>query len=77
MNELMLHLGPWFIILLAMALFLLPQMARILREYERGVIFRWGKLKGARGPGLSGRHLRPAAQAWVLRFSDKAPSGCT
>ena len=52
MNELMLHLGPWFIILLAMALFLLPQMARILREYERGVIFRWGKLKGARGPGL-------------------------
>ncbi len=52
MNELMLHLGPWFIILLAMALFLLPQMARILREYERGVIFRWGKLKGAKGPGL-------------------------
>ena len=52
MNELMLHLGPWLIILLAMALFLLPQMARILREYERGVIFRWGKLKGARGPGL-------------------------
>ena len=52
MNELMLHLGPWFIIRLAMALFLLPQMARILREYERGVIFRWGKLKGAKGPGL-------------------------
>lgn len=52
MNELLLHLGPWFIILLALALILLPQMARILREYERGVIFRWGKLKGAKGPGL-------------------------
>ena len=25
---------------------------RILREYERGVIFRLGKLEGAKGPGL-------------------------
>jgi regulator of protease activity HflC (stomatin/prohibitin superfamily) len=30
----------------------LPQMMRILREYERGVIFRLGKLIGAKGPGL-------------------------
>jgi regulator of protease activity HflC (stomatin/prohibitin superfamily) len=30
----------------------LPQMIRILREYERGVIFRLGKLLGAKGPGL-------------------------
>ena len=30
----------------------LPQVARILREYERGVIFRLGKLQGAKGPGL-------------------------
>ena len=27
-------------------------MIRILREYERGVIFRLGKLLGAKGPGL-------------------------
>ena len=33
-------------------LVLLPQAARILREYERGVVFRLGKLSGARGPGL-------------------------
>ena len=33
-------------------LVLLPQTARILREYERGVVFRLGKLSGARGPGL-------------------------
>jgi len=32
--------------------FVLPQMVRILREYERGVIFRLGKLQGAKGPGL-------------------------
>jgi len=30
----------------------LPQAVRILREYERGVIFRLGKLLGAKGPGL-------------------------
>lgn len=30
----------------------MPQMLRILREYERGVIFRLGKLHKAKGPGL-------------------------
>jgi regulator of protease activity HflC (stomatin/prohibitin superfamily) len=33
-------------------IFVLPQAVRILREYERGVIFRLGKLQGAKGPGL-------------------------
>jgi regulator of protease activity HflC (stomatin/prohibitin superfamily) len=28
------------------------QAVRILREYERGVIFRLGKLQGAKGPGI-------------------------
>jgi regulator of protease activity HflC (stomatin/prohibitin superfamily) len=52
MNELMLSIGPWAFILLLLAAITLPQAARILREYERGVIFRWGKLNGAKGPGL-------------------------
>jgi regulator of protease activity HflC (stomatin/prohibitin superfamily) len=39
---------PFIIILLV----ILPQVARILREYERGVVFRLGKLIGAKGPGL-------------------------
>jgi len=30
----------------------LKQMIRVLREYERGVIFRLGKLLSAKGPGL-------------------------
>jgi regulator of protease activity HflC (stomatin/prohibitin superfamily) len=42
----------WFIPLIILLLFLLPQMFRVLREYERGVIFRLGKLIGAKGPGL-------------------------
>ena len=29
---------------------------RILREYERGVIFRLGKLQGAKGPGIDFPH---------------------
>jgi regulator of protease activity HflC (stomatin/prohibitin superfamily) len=42
----------WFVALLVLAFILLPQMIRILREYERGVIFRLGKLLGTKGPGL-------------------------
>lgn len=38
------------VVLLATAV--LSQAFRILREYQRGVIFRMGKLLGAKGPGL-------------------------
>jgi regulator of protease activity HflC (stomatin/prohibitin superfamily) len=40
------------VVLLVLGAVVLPQMIRILREYERGVIFRLGKLLGAKGPGL-------------------------
>src|SRR4026208_226250 len=42
----------WVIPLVVLAIIILPQAIRILREYERGVIFRLGKLLGAKGPGL-------------------------
>jgi regulator of protease activity HflC (stomatin/prohibitin superfamily) len=42
----------WLIPVLLLALIFLPQAIRILREYERGVIFRLGKLLGAKGPGM-------------------------
>jgi len=42
----------WIVPLVALAAIVLPQAFRILREYERGVIFRLGKLLGAKGPGL-------------------------
>src|SRR2546426_1341495 len=45
-------LGPWVIVLIVLAAIVLPQAIRVLREYERGVIFRLGKLIGAKGPGL-------------------------
>ncbi len=40
------------IIIVALAVFVLGQAVRVLREYERGVIFRLGRLIGAKGPGL-------------------------
>ncbi len=43
---------PWIVVVLVLGAVVLPQMIRILREYERGVIFRLGKLLGAKGPGL-------------------------
>src|SRR5262247_1668914 len=42
----------WIIPAIVIAAIVIPQAIRILREYERGVIFRLGKLLGAKGPGL-------------------------
>ncbi|HLG93249.1 MAG TPA: slipin family protein [candidate division Zixibacteria bacterium] len=33
-------------------LFIIANAIRILREYERGIVFRLGRLKGSKGPGL-------------------------
>src|SRR6185436_2315770 len=46
------RLGTTAVVLIIIAAFVLPQALRILREYERGVVFRLGKLLGAKGPGL-------------------------
>lgn len=46
------RLMPWVVAIIVLAVIVLPQMIRILREYERGVIFRLGKLLGVKGPGL-------------------------
>lgn len=39
-------------ILIMMFLFVLANALRVLREYERGVVFRLGRYVGVRGPGL-------------------------
>ena len=41
----------WALPVLIVVVVALPQMIRILREYERGVIFRLGKLIARQGPG--------------------------
>ncbi len=40
------------IVIIFMGLILLGNMIRVLKEYERGVVFRLGRLIGAKGPGL-------------------------
>jgi regulator of protease activity HflC (stomatin/prohibitin superfamily) len=45
-------LSAWVIPAVVILSIVIPQMLRVLREYERAVIFRLGKLYGAKGPGL-------------------------
>lgn len=42
----------WIVTIVVFLAVLLPQMFKILREYERAVVFRLGKLLKAKGPGL-------------------------
>lgn len=42
----------WIVPLFVLAAFILPSAVRVLREYERGVVFRLGRLLRAKGPGL-------------------------
>ena len=42
----------WGVLIVVLGTILLSQAIRILREYERGVVFRLGKLLRAKGPGL-------------------------
>jgi regulator of protease activity HflC (stomatin/prohibitin superfamily) len=39
-------------IIVVLVLLIVPMAVKIVQEYERGVIFRLGRLVGARGPGL-------------------------
>jgi regulator of protease activity HflC (stomatin/prohibitin superfamily) len=48
----LLNMLAWIIPILVIGSIILPTAMRVLREYERGVIFRLGKLLGAKGPGL-------------------------
>jgi len=41
-----------FVVLIFFVIIILANAIRILREYERGVVFRLGRLLGVKGPGL-------------------------
>jgi regulator of protease activity HflC (stomatin/prohibitin superfamily) len=43
---------PVIIVIVVIVLILIPMTVKIVTEYERGVIFRLGRLVGAKGPGL-------------------------
>ncbi|KPL02640.1 MAG: hypothetical protein AMJ90_05215 [candidate division Zixibacteria bacterium SM23_73_2] len=44
--------GATFFTVIIIAIIILANAIRILREYERGIIFRLGRLIGSKGPGL-------------------------
>lgn len=52
MSALLQILGLPFLLLVFLAVVLLTSAIKIVQEYERGVIFRLGRLIGAKGPGL-------------------------
>ena len=60
---------------------LAPQAMRVLREYERGVIFRLGKLLSAKGPGqklqeIIDRQTEPwGVKATAVEVKDVALAG--
>ena len=45
-------IGAEFITIAVFVLFILANAIRILKEYERGVIYRLGRVIGAKWPGL-------------------------
>jgi regulator of protease activity HflC (stomatin/prohibitin superfamily) len=45
-------LGPLAIIIIIVGFALLSSVVRVAREYERGIIFRLGRLQRAKGPGV-------------------------
>jgi regulator of protease activity HflC (stomatin/prohibitin superfamily) len=48
-------LGPWLgplVLVIVLLLVIVFSAVKVVQEYERGVVFRLGRLVGARGPGL-------------------------
>src|SRR5881275_1550513 len=50
--DLLAGVGPVLIVLILAGGLFFMNAVRVVQEYERGVIFRLGRLVGARGPGL-------------------------
>jgi regulator of protease activity HflC (stomatin/prohibitin superfamily) len=50
--NILVSLIPFFVILFVVVLPLVGAAVKVVQEYERGVIFRLGRLVGAKGPGL-------------------------
>lgn len=46
------NVGVLFFVLILFAIIVIANSVKILREYERGVVFRLGRMVGVRGPGL-------------------------
>ena len=52
LNELLTGIGPIICVIVLVVGGIAASAIRIVQEYERGVIFRLGRVQGAKGPGL-------------------------
>ena len=52
---------PLMVFPLALVVLLIANSVKILREYERGVVFRLGRILGTKGPGI----------IWLWPFIDR------
>lgn len=52
MEEGLVNSLTWIITIVVLMAVILPQMFKIMREYERAVVFRLGKFQKTKGPGL-------------------------
>ncbi len=52
MSQILSSAGIGIVILVILAFILITSAVKVVQEYERGVIFRLGRLIGAKGPGL-------------------------
>ncbi len=52
MQQILSNAGIGIVVLVILAFILLTSAIKVVQEYERGVIFRLGRLVGAKGPGL-------------------------
>lgn len=55
-------MGQFLLVLIIGSIMLLISGIKVLREYERGVVFRLGRLVGARGPGII--YIIPWFEQW-------------
>src|SRR5690349_20305153 len=74
-------LAPFLIFLLIAGALFVMNAVRVVQEYERGVIFRLGRLVGARGPGLffliSGVERMKKVDLWVITMDVPAQEAIT
>jgi regulator of protease activity HflC (stomatin/prohibitin superfamily) len=53
----------WIAVIVVVAIIIIPMSVKIAFEYERGVVFRLGRLVGSKGPGLF--FIIPFVDRWV------------
>jgi regulator of protease activity HflC (stomatin/prohibitin superfamily) len=61
-------------VIVFVALVLLTQVIKVLNEYERGVVFTFGRFTGVKGPGSSS--WCPPSSAWSRSTCASSCSTC-